>query len=206
MAVLWAASSLWQFGLSASAPLLVATPGHFLEGLIGVIPLSRTIWSPAALVHEAVFLAVTIAVGCRLMPRPGAPLSRFPESQRLLEAPLECESEELSYAERIERNSLLSLLLVAVLAGWLYFHFWPKARSLDINALNTTLLLLNLLLHRNFKRFTGAVERAVVSGWAVIVLYHLYAGVAGVIAIYEHRREDGRIHRIDHFAPSRIRC
>ncbi len=181
LAVLWAASSVWQYGLSASAPLLIATPGHFLEGLIGVIPLARTIWSPAALVHEAVFLAVTIAAGCLLMPKQGAPLSRFPESQKLLEAPPESESQGLSYSERLERNSLLSLLLAAVLAGWLYFHFRTSARSLDINALNTTLLLLNLLLHRNFKRFAGAVERAVVSGWAVIVLYHLYAGVAGVV-------------------------
>ena len=70
---------------------------------------------------------------------------------------------------------------LAALAAWLYFHFGASGRSLDINALNTTLLLANLLLHRNFKQFTGAIERAVVSGRPVIVLYHLYAGVAGVI-------------------------
>jgi short-chain fatty acids transporter len=30
-------------------------------------------------------------------------------------------------------------------------------------------------------RFTRALERAVTAGWPVIVLYHLYAGVAGLI-------------------------
>jgi short-chain fatty acids transporter len=40
---------------------------------------------------------------------------------------------------------------------------------------------LTLLLHGNFKSFTTAIEKAVVASWPVIVLYHLYAGVAGVI-------------------------
>ncbi|MCI0406763.1 MAG: TIGR00366 family protein, partial [candidate division Zixibacteria bacterium] len=35
----------WHAGLSASAPLLVATPGHFLESKIGVIPTGETIFS-----------------------------------------------------------------------------------------------------------------------------------------------------------------
>jgi short-chain fatty acids transporter len=46
LAVVWAANAVWQFGFSASAPLLVATPGHFLESTIGVIPLSTTIGRP----------------------------------------------------------------------------------------------------------------------------------------------------------------
>ncbi|HVE14109.1 MAG TPA: TIGR00366 family protein, partial [Elusimicrobiota bacterium] len=37
--------AVWHAGLSGSAPLLVATPGHFLAASIGVIPLSETIFS-----------------------------------------------------------------------------------------------------------------------------------------------------------------
>ncbi len=47
--------------------------------------------------------------------------------------------------------------------------------------MNTTLLFLTFLLHRNVKQFTRAVQRGVEASWAVIVLYHLYAGVAGLI-------------------------
>lgn len=35
----------WHAGLSASAPLLVAMPGHFLESRIGIIPATATIFS-----------------------------------------------------------------------------------------------------------------------------------------------------------------
>ena len=68
-----------------------------------------------------------------------------------------------------------------MLAAWLIYHFVVNGNSLDINSLNTTLLLATLLCHGNFKAFSGAVEKAVVSAWPVIILYHLYAGVAGII-------------------------
>ena len=45
LATVAAAESVWQFGLSASAPLLMNTPGHFLEKTMGVMDLRSTIWS-----------------------------------------------------------------------------------------------------------------------------------------------------------------
>ena len=71
LAVTAAAQALWQYGLSASAPLLVASQGHFLQGTIGVIPLATTIWSPAAIIHEFTFTAVAIGAACWMMPRHG---------------------------------------------------------------------------------------------------------------------------------------
>jgi len=181
LAVIWAANAVWQYGFSASAPLLVATPGHFLQATIGVIPLSKTIWSAAAIIHEVVFTAAVMLTGCWLMPKVSRPVSQFSDSSKLAE-PLEAKDPgRLTYSERLERQPIFTLVLCATLCGWLYFHFWVKQLSLDINALNTTLLLLSFLLHRNAKRFTSALQHAVVSGWPVIVLYHLYASVAGLI-------------------------
>ena len=36
-----ASGSVWQYGFSASAPLLMNTPGHFLEDVTGIMPLSN---------------------------------------------------------------------------------------------------------------------------------------------------------------------
>ena len=181
LAVIWAANAVWQYGFSASAPLLVATPGHFLQDTIGVIPLARTIWSPAAIIHEVAFVAATIVVGCWLMPKSCRPISEFPDSMKLTESTPAGEAKELTYSERLEHHSFFTVVLCLALAGWLYLHFAVKALSLDINALNTTLLLACFLLHRNARRFTLALQNAVLSGWPVIVLYHLYASVAGLI-------------------------
>ena len=181
LTIVWASHAVWQFGLSASAPLLVATPGHFLEKTIGVIPLSTTIWSPAAIIHEVVFTIAVIAVGCWLMPKQMSPISQYPEADKLTEAIEPEETTVLNYSERLERHSLFSLVLCAFFLAWLYHHFVVRRASLDINSLNTVLLFLCFLLHRSVYRFTNALQKAITSAWPVIVLYHLYAGVAGLI-------------------------
>ncbi len=56
-----------------------------------------------------------------------------------------------------------------------------KHLSLDINSLNVTFLLLAFLLHGTVYHFTKALEKAILSAWPVVVIYHLYAGVAGLI-------------------------
>jgi short-chain fatty acids transporter len=181
LATVWGSHAVWQYGLSASAPLLVATPGHFLEKSIGIIPLSTTIWSPAALLHEIVFTCAVIAVGCLLMPKNCRPISQFPGTNKLTEKIEEQEASELNYSERLERKSFFTFALCLALLSWLYLHFLVKRLSLDINSLNTILLFLCLLLHRNVNRFTKALQQSVGTAWPVIVLYHLYAGVAGLI-------------------------
>jgi short-chain fatty acids transporter len=71
--------------------------------------------------------------------------------------------------------------LCFALICWLYYHFFTKKLSLDINSVNTIILLLGLLLHRTVARFTTALREAIVSSWPIVVMYHLYAGVAGLI-------------------------
>jgi short-chain fatty acids transporter len=181
LATVWGSHAVWQYGLSASAPLLVATPGHFLEKTIGVIPLSTTIWSPAAILHEIIYTVAVIGVGCRLMPKTRRPISHFPGTAKLTESIESADAEPANFSERLERRSLFTLVLCGTLAGWLYFHFRVRRLGLDINSLNTALLLLCFLLHRNVRRFTQALQQAVQTGWPVIVLYHLYAAVAGLI-------------------------
>ncbi len=78
-----AAQALWQYGLSASAPLLVASQGHFLQSTIGIVPLSTTIWSPAAIIHELTFTCAAILLACWMMPKMVRPISSFPESLAL---------------------------------------------------------------------------------------------------------------------------
>jgi short-chain fatty acids transporter len=182
LAVTSGAQALWQFGLSSSAPLLVATPGHFLENIIGVIPLSATIWSPPAIAHELLYAAVATWASCRLMPKAFRPISHFPDSCKLAEAVvLPADDGSRSVSSYLERSPAVSLTLCGLLATWLWYHFLFKGRGLDINSLNATLLFLTLLLHRNIQRFTAAVQQGVAASWAVVVLYHLYAGCAGLI-------------------------
>ena len=181
LALLWAANAAWQFGLSSSAALLMATPGHFLEKTTGIIPLSTTIWSPAAIILEVSFVSILIVVGFLLMPKRCRPVSEFPDACKLTEEGKAIDPGAANFSERLERNPIVPMLICVILIGWLYNHFVIKHLSLDINSLNTILLFSCLLLHRTIYRFTQGLQLAVVSAWPVIIIYHLYAGVAGII-------------------------
>jgi short-chain fatty acids transporter len=186
LATLAGVGSIWQFGLSASAPLLVATPGHFLEKVTGVMPLSTTIWSPAALILVLTFTLAVMVAGIVLMPNKARPISAFVKDGDALQAegsaaPAPDATAGVGLAQWLEHTPLVMVPLAAMLAGWLYLHFFVKQLSLDINSMNTTVLLLGVMLHATVARFTTALRDAVSRAWPIVLLYHLYAGVAGLI-------------------------
>ncbi len=181
-----AAGSVWQYGFSSSAPLLMNTPGHFLMDETGLMPLGTTIFAPATRVFVPMFLLLIFVAARLLLPRRPRYISEFPTSCKLADegpadATAEAPAPEGTFSERLENRRAPALLLMAALAAWLWVHFVVKGAGLELNALNTTLLFLCLAFHRTVYRFTKALPGAVVSAWPVVVLYHLYAGVAGII-------------------------
>jgi short-chain fatty acids transporter len=187
LATLAGVGSIWQFGFSGSAPLLMATPGHFLEKTTGIMPLWTTIWSPAALLLVGAFTAACMFVGVVLMPNKARPISAFvkdDEAVRASEAPATVAVDarsDVGLAQWLEQTPLVMAPLALMLAGWIYHHFAVRQLSLDINSVNTIVLLLGVVLHGNVARFTTALKDAVARAWPIVVLYHLYAGVAGLI-------------------------
>ncbi len=182
MAIVAGAGAIWQFGLSGSAPLLMATPGHFLESTTGIMPLSTTIWAPATIVLVVSFLIVTIIAGVIWMPKKVRPISEFADAEAsVVESAPEGPTGPRTTAIWMEHSRWVVAPLILMLLAWLYVHFAVKQLSLDINSMNTILLTLGVILHGNIARFTNAVREAVGLAWPIVLLYHLYAGVAGLI-------------------------
>jgi short-chain fatty acids transporter len=184
-----AAGSIWQFGLSASAPLLMNTPGHFLEKQTGLLPLSTTIWAPSTFVFIGTFLLAVIVAARLLNPKSPQRLSHFPDAFKLAEPllvsaaaePIDQTAPVPTLSDRVERSSVPVAVLVAALAAWVYYHFAVKDLGLDLNSLNTVLFALALLVHRNVASFNRALQAAILSCWPIVVMYHLYGGVAGLL-------------------------
>ena len=184
LATLAGAGSIWQFGFSGSAPLLMATPGHFLEKTTGIMPLSTTIWSPAAVILVVTFTIATMVVGCVFMPKRVRPISHFAGADHAVDEPgvgSAAGAVAMTFAQKLEHSRLMMAPLTIMLGGWLYYHFFVRNLSLDINSVNTVVLFLGVALHGTVYRFTEALKDAVGRAWPIVLLYHLYAGVAGLI-------------------------
>ncbi len=172
----------WHAGLSASAPLLVATPGHFLESKIGVIPTGETIFSSFNLILVGLITLFLAFLVPALHPTPEK--SR-PVDPRLLEAFAGRESYRLvkpkSWLDWWEKTPFLNLSFALTALGWLWMRFASGQTSPDINLLNFVFLFLGLALHSSPQSFWRAAEEGGKLVFGVIVQFPFYAGMYGII-------------------------
>ncbi|MFE3461916.1 short-chain fatty acid transporter [Nocardiopsis aegyptia] len=181
---------VWHSGLSGSAPLLVNTPGHFLEEQIGLLPLSETLFQP----FNLVFLAAML-VGAPLLLMAMHP--RGPEAEEIGEdgadgspvgpgggpAVTTEASVAATFAQRLAHSRILVYAVVAV--GLV--HLLPAlvvggVVGMDINLLNFTFLIVGLALHGSLASYSSAAAEGARNAAAVIIQFPFYAGIMGIMA------------------------
>jgi len=180
------AGSVWQFGLSATAPLQMTSDINFLVDEVGTMSLSTTIFTPASLTMVVGFLILTIVAGCIFMPKKHRPISYFTESDKLADLAVSAPEpvnldRDRTIAQKMEHSWLVIIPLCFALVVWIYQHFIVIDNELKINAMNTILLLVGFIVHGNIARYTGAFQNVIRSAWPIILLYGFYAGVASLI-------------------------
>lgn len=181
-------SATWHAGLSASAPLMVATPGNFLEkDLGGVIPISATILHPFSIGLVLVTIVVLVALATALYSERQEIDVRLPEAAADERAaadpavPALDEAPPRSFAAWTERSRVLSwvfVLLAVVRLGW---QFQSRGPNLDLDAVNLMLLAAGVLLHGTPRRFLRAAREGAGQLWGIVIQFPLYAGIYGII-------------------------
>jgi short-chain fatty acids transporter len=172
----------WHAGLSASAPLLVATPGHFLESEIGVIPVGETIFSPFNLILVGVVFLFLCVFTPLLHPRKEKTVSidpRFLEGFENLEPPSRPVNPTPS--EKLEYSYLMNAVFGLLGLGWVVWYFFVKGGSLTLDAFNFAALFIGILLHPTTASFLKAAAEGGKLLWGIVVQFPFYAGMYGII-------------------------
>ena len=172
-------------GPSQAAQLLVATPGHFLEKMTGIIPLTHTTFDTHLLITEILLLFSVPLVLLAVMPRSERSVeidNATVESFAMGE--LQDDSEKkYTPAERWDRSPLLPLIISCAGIIWAGHFFYTKGvGKLDLNTLNFIFLILGLLLQRTPRNFIASVQRGTGTVYGVIIQFPLYAGIFGMIS------------------------
>ncbi|TPW09889.1 MAG: short-chain fatty acids transporter, partial [bacterium] len=161
---------VWHAGLSGSVFLLVATPGHFMANDIGVIPVTRTLFSPFNLgLTAVVFVAMTTLA---VMLHPDAANAYVAEPGAVpddLDSVVP-DSKDASFVQRVEQSRLV--MLVPVLLGAIWIGQNLAARGF---------LVLGGLLHGTPASFLRAAEEGGRYLWGIVIQFPLYAGIFGMI-------------------------
>ncbi len=177
---------LFHQGLSGTIPLTVATPGHFLQAELGLIPFSQTVFAPWSM---AIVLAVLLSlpiVMARLRPE-DADCEEIPD--HLLGESAEPEPAtdpevhgDATPAGRIERWRPLNLVVVAAGLFYLGTHFIEREQGLNLNILNFSFLLIGLGMARSPVHFVHLIANAARVIGPIMLQYPFYAGIAAMMA------------------------
>ncbi|MBW7055508.1 TIGR00366 family protein [Paracoccus bogoriensis] len=169
---------IWHGGLSGSIPLTIATPGHFSEAQIGVIPTSATLFSSWNL---AILLAVVIAVP--LVNRMMLPLKEEEVlvDPELLREPVPAPvSARPSPADWLETSPLLMVLIGLPGLAWLALYFLGGG-ALNLNVVNFLFLFLGILFHGSPRSLLTALDEGVRGGAGIVIQFPFYAGIMAIM-------------------------
>ncbi len=174
----YAGLAVWHGGLSGSAPLKVAEPGHFAEAVAGVIPVSTTLLQPVNLVVTGGLVLLLPLVFASFAPDPRAVIVAG-ELQDT--APPRVRPQRKAGLARFREGAWVGAVfgaigLSSVLAFWLLGEL-----HVDLNFINMCFLFLALGAHGSIRSFTDAVAEGAQAAGAIIVQFPLYFGILGIM-------------------------
>ena len=182
----------WHWGLTASASLLMNTPGYFLGKVVKelygreTIPLSETIFHPYTIAN---FILVTIfAMIIFWFISPSHENVKGIEEydpkavEKEEEVPRFEKVEAKTLADKLENSRTLAYITVLLGLIAIGYDLGTKgiSRALNLNTMNFIFLIFGLLLYGNPIRYARVFYNSVRSAAGVILQFHFYAGIFGL--------------------------
>jgi len=174
---------LWHMGYSSSSALFVATPGHSLEELVGIIPVTETIFSGFNLILALITLAC-ICIVCPLMHPKDNNIIRLKADVLLKSSTrlIEDKTTNNTVGKKLDNSRIFTVAIAILLIIFLIIWFATKGLDLNLNIVNWTFLAGGLLLARNVQHYMDLVKDASKAVGEILIQYPFYAGIMGLMA------------------------
>jgi short-chain fatty acids transporter len=172
--------AVYGIGLSGSVPLLMATPGNFVEGQVGLIPLSETIFSPYLLITNLVVLVVLPIFNAMLHPKDPAEIRELDPATVPTVDPSP-QDERRTIASRLNNSRVIGIG-IGLIALVFMVRYFMAGGSLTLDSVNFLFLFLGILLFARPTAFLKAVKEGVKVVAGIIIQYPFYAGIMGILS------------------------
>lgn len=173
----------WHVGPSGSVPLLLATPGHFLESRTGILPLTETVFQLWPLCIAATACTVLVALCTLLLPPPD---QRVRAIRNETISPTEALASQPPFeprtpASRLENSRLINLAIGVPGLVWLLDHFRTSGIAITLDTVNFCVLMLAILCHPSPHALVRSARQAGGLLHGIVLQFPLYAGMYGII-------------------------
>jgi len=182
----------WHVGPSTSAGLLSATPGHMFEKIIGVVPMSESVFTTYG-------FGLVVGLGLLFIPWTMRALTPkdtavykgidvyVPDFEEADAAERRAEEKEAStpmngMADRLEQSRAISLIIAAAGFTYIITDIYAKGFRLDINLFNFIFMIVGILLHKTPIRYVRAIQSAIGGTSGIVLQFPFYAGIMGMVA------------------------
>lgn len=178
IAAAYSGFAVYGVGLSGSVPLLINTPGHFLEDSIGLVGLNETIFSPYIIGMNLVLLVTLPLFNAMLHPKNPADIVEAHVEPELTTAATDEANPTL--ADRLNNSPILGVAMG--LFGLLYIVLYlGNGGGVTLNFINLLFLSLGITLFVTPARFLAAVNDGVKVVSGIILQYPFYAGILAIL-------------------------
>jgi short-chain fatty acids transporter len=176
--------TMYGLGLSASIPVLISTPGHPMEKLMGVIALKDTIFSTPMLLTSLAVIVTLPLLNAMLHPRDTRDVVEIRQENIAEEGPAaggHSMGIENTLAARMNNSRVLSLLIG--LCGMAYaVLYFTQGGTLDLNLINFLILFIGVLLLGTPANYVAKLNEGIKTISGIILQYPFYAGIMAVMA------------------------
>lgn len=185
---------VWHGGYSGAIPTIIATPGHFLEDTMGVVPVGETLLSKTNLL--IILSLVVIVPLVNILMRPKSPEERksVPASVDELEEesePTAKPSTETASgnhpvatgqtpAEWLENSRFVTLILGALAALYLVSYF-AGGGGVTLNSVILSFFALGLILTPNARSYSQSFQGGAKASYGIILQFPFYGGIMGMM-------------------------
>ncbi|MEM6958011.1 MAG: TIGR00366 family protein [Myxococcota bacterium] len=164
----YAGMAVWHGGLSGSAPLAVASEGHFAADAVGVVPASATLFSPLnALITLGLMVLLPLVLAA--MAPTSAACAAAPSTEVPAEPADASKHRVLSFA-----LALTGVATIGALAA-------VGRTSVNLTTVIVAFFCLGLALHGSLTGYAASISRAAKGAGAILLQFPLYFATLGVL-------------------------
>ncbi|MDR3300827.1 MAG: TIGR00366 family protein [Candidatus Accumulibacter sp.] len=171
---------VWHAGISGSIPLAVATKGHLVEKLTGIIPTTETIFATPNLIISALMI-ISLPIVFKLM-CPEAKDAVSVDAALLVDPEELKEPEQKTPAEKLEYSRIITAILGLMGVVYLVRYFYLNGiMNLSLNIVIFVFMWLGIILHGTPIAYVRAVTEAIKGAGGIAVQFPLYGGIQGIL-------------------------
>lgn len=167
----------WHGGLSASIPLVAATKGNPMEKIVGLIPISDTLFTPYNIFITVALIVMLPFLTRMMMPKESEVIAVDPALLQDEAAVTRELGDHATWAEKIEESRLLALVVGGFGIVYLGMYFSQKGFDLNVNTVNLIFLTAGILLHKTPMAYARAITMATRGTSGILIQFPFYAGI-----------------------------